>query len=345
MHCLFLMSLVPLASAVSLFTLDNDLGSQEMFSEWNDFKQAHDKKYETEEEEDLRFYIFQANRRLVDSHNEAFQRGEHGFSLELNQFADLLPSEFAAQRLGFEGRRPAPETAGSAATFLRLPAEIELPAAVDWRTVGAVSAVQDQGRCGSCWAFSANGALEGQHFRKTGRLVNLSEQNLIDCAGPYGAYGCEGGRMRAAFAYVHAQGGVDTEAAYPYEADDDNACRFSAAAAAVGATDVGSVALPSGDEQALKEAVAVYGPVSVAIDASRPTFQFYGGGVYDDPACSAAHLNHAVLAVGYGTDEHGRDFWLVKNSWSDRWGEHGYVRIARNHNACGVANNAVFPLV
>ncbi|KAF0309597.1 Cathepsin L [Amphibalanus amphitrite] len=260
MHCLFLMSLVPLASAVSLFTLDNDLGSQEMFSEWNDFKQAHDKKYQTEEEEDLRFYIFQANRRLVDSHNEAFQRGEHGFSLE------------------------------------------------------------DQGRCGSCWAFSANGALEGQHFRKTGRLVNLSEQNLIDCAGPYGAYGCQGGRMRAAFAYVHAQGGV-------------------------GATDVGSVALPSGDEQALKEAVAVYGPVSVAIDASRPTFQFYGGGVYDDPACSAARLNHAVLAVGYGTDEHGRDFWLVKNSWSDRWGEHGYVRIARNHNACGVANNAIFPLV
>ena len=261
----------------------------------------------------------------------------------MNQFADLLSSEFAALRHGFTPRRLGSEDSGAAATFLRLSADIALPHTIDWRAVGAVTSVQDQGDCGSCWAFSATGGLEGQHFRKTGHLVNLSEQNLIDCAGPYGADGCEGGLMRSAFRYVRDQGGVDTEAAYPYQGDDDNSCRFSQAH--VGATDVGYVGIPAGDEQALREAVAVHGPVSVAIDAGRPTFQFYHSGVYDDPGCSSSHLNHAMLAVGYGTDEFGEDFWLVKNSWSTGWGEDGYVRIARNHNACGIASNGVFPLV
>lgn len=113
-----------------------------------------------------------------------------------------------------------------------------------------------------------------------------------------------------------------------------------------GADDRGFVDIESGNEEKLKKAIATVGPVSVAIDASHETFQFYSEGVYDEPECSSENLDHGVLAVGYGTDEDGKDYWLIKNSWSATWGDKGYIKIARNkNNMCGVATQASYPLV
>lgn len=314
-----------------------------------DYRIYPGKKYEPSEER-LRYKIYMENRHKIAKHNQHYHTKQVNYKLDLNKYADMLHSEFVQTLNGFNRSvkmlgndvqrqyKPIEE----AVTFIGA-ANVEVPVSVDWREKGAVTDIKDQGHCGSCWSFSATGALEGQHFRKTGKLVSLSEQNLVDCSTSYGNNGCNGGLMDNAFQYIKDNGGIDTEKAYPYEGIDDS-CHYNKKD--VGATDKGFVDVPSGDEDALKKAIATVGPVSVAIDASHESFQFYSEGVYFDPACDSQNLDHGVLAVGYGTDESGQDYWLVKNSWGTTWGDKGYIKIARNKdNHCGVATQASFPLV
>lgn len=151
---------------------------------------------------------------------------------------------------------------------------------LDWRTKGYVTPVKEQGQCTGDWAFSTTGSLEGQHFNATGKLVSLSEQNLIDCSGKQGNMGCVGGNVYQSYEYIKENGGIDSEDSYPYE-DDDNRCRFQAAT--VGSTVTGYVNITSKDEDALEQAVATIGPIAVAIDASHNSFQLYKqGGTFTD---------------------------------------------------------------
>ncbi|KAI0242157.1 Cathepsin L1 [Lamellibrachia satsuma] len=211
-----------------------------------------------------------------------------------------------------------------------------LPTNVDWREKGFVTPVKNQGECGSCYAFSTTGSLEGQMFKKTGKLVSLSEKNIMDCSWKEGNEGCNGGTMDASFEYIKVNKGIDTEISYPYipifKQED------------VGGEDVGVVDLPH-TETCLQKAVATIGPISVGIYASA-SFQGYKDGIFYDSGCSKTHPNHGVLVVGYGSTKRGKPYWLVKNSWGHSWGIDGYIKMARNkHDMCGIAYMASYPLV
>jgi cathepsin L len=309
-------------------------------SEFITFKANFNRKYATPEEEKARLAIFTENLKYIVAHNQRYLLEVVQFELGVNQFADMTNDEYK-KVLGYI---TPPEGTDMGSTYLS-PGFGALPASVDWRTKGYVTPVKDQGQCGSCWSFSATGSLEGQHFKKTNQLVSLSEQNLVDCAGgKYGNMGCNGGWPYQAYNYIKDNKGIDTEASYKYEAINDK-CRYNAANS--GATCTGYVSItPTGSEANLQDAVANIGPISVAIDASHMSFQLYKKGLYVENACSTTRLDHAVLAVGYGTTTDGQDYWLVKNSWATSWGDQGYIQMARNHkNMCGIATSACYPLV
>lgn len=309
---------------------------------WTAFKQQYGRQYNNDTEERFRRKVFGDNVEAVNRHNDLHRQGLRSFRTAINAFADMEIKEFVKKVSGYLYHVA---TAGSNAMSFSSSADTEkcadLPPSVDWRLRGVVTPVQNQGDCGACYAFSATGALEGQHCLKTGQLVQLSAQQLIDCSHDFGNRWCISGRMDWSFKYIKVNDGIDTAEAYPYEAKNST-CRYNVSA--VGATDTGYVSIPVGDELALMEAVATVGPVSAAIDASQQSFMLYNSGVYDDPDCSDT-ANHSILIVGYG-QENGTDYWLVKNSWGESWGDNGYVKMARNKsNQCAIATYASYPLV
>ncbi|RQW15005.1 hypothetical protein EHS17_16055, partial [Rhodobacteraceae bacterium CH30] len=188
------------------------------------------------------------------------------------------------------------------------------PEFVDWREKGAVAVVKDQGSCGSCWAFSTTGAVEGINQIVTGDLISVSEQELVDCDTSYNQ-GCNGGLMDYAFEFIIKNGGIDTEEDYPYTGRDGR-CDATRKNAKVVSID-GYEDVPLNDESALKKAVSNQ-PIAVAIEAGGREFQFYTSGIFTG-SCGT-ELDHGVLAVGYGS-EGGKDYWIVKNSWGAEWGE------------------------
>nr|AJF94910.1 cathepsin L1 [Nephilengys cruentata] len=304
---------------------------------WENFKRTFQKVYKGGEEATKRM-IFEDHVAEIVRHNLEYDLGMRMYRKGLNQFADMTHDEFVRQMNGFKNVKGKRINSG----IFSAPVNADIPDTVDWRQKGVVTAIKNQQQCGSCWAFSTTGSLEGQHKLKTGKLVSLSEQNLVDCSGPEGNMGCEGGLMDQAFEYIEKNGGIDTEQSYPYTAQDGT-CHYKKSSS--GATCKGYVDIPSGDEKALQQAVATVGPISVAIDASQFSFQLYQGGIYDEPSCDSQLLDHGVLAVGYGTED-GVDYWLVKNSWGTTWGEKGYIKMSRNkNNQCGIATQASYPLV
>ncbi|UYV80617.1 hypothetical protein LAZ67_19001030 [Cordylochernes scorpioides] len=299
---------------------------------WEQYKAKHNKVYSGLEDV-KRKTIFEQNLAKIVHHNIEYELGIQSYWMGVNKFSDMRPEELASKK-GL--MRSLKSTTGP--LFKSTPG-VKLPDSMDWRSKGAVTPVKDQRQCGSCWAYSATGSLEGQWYLKTGKLVSLSEQNLVDCSRPEGNHGCRGGLMTKAYDYLIKNKGIDTEESYPYEALTLK-CRYNNAS--IGATCSSYVELAEGDEEALKEAVATKGPVSIGINADY--LQTYSGGILDKPGCSS-ELDHGVLAVGYGS-ENGKDYWLIKNSWGADWGEKGYIRMSRNkNNQCGIASMASYPVV
>ncbi|KAM4725170.1 cathepsin K-like [Anableps anableps] len=305
---------------------------------WELWKKTHNKLYAHQVEELGRRRLWEQNLDMINVHNLETSLGLHTYELAMNHLGDLestieeITSSLVGTVVPYELERVPYE-------FLRV--NKPLPASLDWRDEGLVTSVKSQGSCGSCWAFSAVGALEGQLKKRTGILMSLSPQNLVDCSSKYGNYGCRGGFMANAFQYVINNQGINSDAAYPYVGKSGQ-CKYDPTYWAANCSGYGF--LPKGDEFALKVALANIGPISIAIDASQTKFHFYHHGVYKDHACSH-NVNHGVLAVGYGTNK-GEDYWLIKNSWGDRYGNEGYVKMARNrNNQCGVALYACFPIM
>jgi cathepsin L len=304
---------------------------------WTDYKNKHNKQYRDDNEEVYRYSVFMDNVAYIQKHNLQADLGKYTYTLGINQFSDMTVHEFRKTMLGLK----IPANFNETVKVVSWSDAGEMPTKVDWRDKGYVTRVKNQGQCGSCWAFSATGTLEGQHFRKTGQLVSLSEQNLVDCSGKMGNEGCDGGFPVRAIEYVIENGGIDTEDSYPYRGVE-GPCMYNPHN--VGATAKGYRTTRRGDETALKAAVASVGPISVCINAAHQSFMHYKSGVYNEPACTSA-LDHAVLAVGYGT-YNGLDYWLIKNSWSTAWGMEGYVMMSRNkNNQCGIADLTVYPVV
>jgi len=280
---------------------------------------------------------FTHNEEQVTNHNT---QTTFTYTLGHNEFSDLTTDDFFAYRLGFNASLPRPKpTATHTYTAEQLAAA---PTAVDWVSQGAVTPIKNQGQCGSCWSFSATGAIEGAYHLATGKLASLSEEDLVQCDTVDN--GCQGGLMDNAFKFVETHG-VAAEQAYPYISGTGirGLCKSSKESAAV-VTVTGFHDVPSGDEDALKTAVAQQ-PVSVAIEADKAVFQLYKSGVLDSRGCGT-RLDHGVLIVGYGTQKGlfgQKDYWKVKNSWGATWGDEGYLKIARGKNMCGIATQPSYP--
>nr|AAQ11975.1 putative gut cathepsin L-like cysteine protease [Callosobruchus maculatus] len=308
-------------------------GASSVYEEWQQFKLDHGKTYRSVVEEKRRFSVFQKNLIDIQEHNKKYERGEVSFAKKVTQFADMTHEEFL-DLLKLQG---VPALPSDAVYFEET--DIEEKDAVDWRKEGAVTPVKNQGHCGSCWAFSAVGAIEGQFFKKNGTLVSLSAQELVDCATEYyGNEGCNGGLMGQAFDFVEDEG-IQTEESYPYKAKR-SICQMNGEYV----TKVKTYHLLL-NEQEIARAVSAKGPVAVAIDASQ--LSFYDQGIVDEKCkCSKKRedLNHGVLVVGYGS-ENGVDYWIVKNSWGADWGEKGYFRLKKDVKACGIGNYNTYPVL
>ncbi|XP_035039394.2 cathepsin S-like [Hippoglossus stenolepis] len=303
---------------------------------WELWKEIHKKVYSQQIEELGRRRVWEQNLEMINVHNLEASLGLHTYELAMNHLGDLTSKEITET---LTGTVVPSDLERDSADFIVVSAS--MPKSLDWREKGLVTGVKMQGSCGSCWAFSAVGALEGQLKKSTGVLMSLSPQNLVDCSVKYGNQGCNGGFMTNAFQYVIKNQGIDSEAAYPY-VGRRGGCRYVLNGRAANCSSF--VLLPEGNEIQLQAALAEIGPVSVAIDASRSKFVFYRHGVYIDHRCSR-NVNHGVLAVGYGS-EGGHDYWLVKNSWGVNYGEEGYIKMARNrHNQCGIARYACYPVM
>lgn len=211
----------------------------------------------------------------------------------------------------------------------------------DWVKQGAVTRVKDQGQCGSCWSFGTTGDIEGVTFLATKKLISLSEQQLVSCD-TKSDEGCNGGLQEDAFDYVIKTGGLVTEASYPYTSGRGKSgkCDRSKASGpyAASISKWSQVAKSASGEDDIRTALLASGPITIGINAGP--MQDYVRGIDNPKRCNVRSLDHAVLVVGFGT-ENGVDYWKIKNSWNTDWGEEGYYRIVRGENKCGVAEDAV----
>jgi len=332
--------------------LEQELHGLELMAKFNAWSQTHEKHYPTHQDFKVRLANWIYNNANIDEHND---RVDSSVTLGHNAYSDMTHDEFQRQFMLGPYSEPYSDNINHAKGLLHSAEKesptfesmtpLTLPDYINWVEMGGVTPVKNQGACGSCWAFSTTGSLEGAKFIKTGELVALSEQNLLDC--DHVDLGCNGGLMDNAFKFDEKEGGLCSETDYPYLAKQTT-CKTNC-------TDVpGSfvktfIDVPPGDEKALLSAVAMQ-PISIAIEASQFAFQFYKSGVITDVSCGKnGNIDHGVLAVGYGTDlETQAPYFLVKNSWGDTWGDGGYVKLGRGSpnefGICAVLKMASFPV-
>lgn len=323
------------AVSASALWEDLDFAKKESAAAFKSWVTDHAKEYITDVQEYAkRLTVFQKNVEFIGLHNSEHPENQLG----LNAFADLTFEEFKDTRLGFKPELASTQQPHLLGTFRY--AEHEAPASQDWVAAGAVTPIKDQGQCGSCWAFSTTGSLEGVNYIKTGTLKSLSEQELVDCDREQDM-GCGGGLMNNAFEFIIGNKGVDTENDYHYWGSFSFCNRRKEHDRTV-VEITGYEKVPANDEAALEKAVANQ-PVAVAVCVDAP-FQFYKGGIVDRACCTA--LNHGVLVTGYGVDD-GKRYWTVKNSWGSWWGEDGFFRLKKDvggEGTCGVAMMASYPV-
>ncbi|XP_071751754.1 digestive cysteine proteinase 2 isoform X2 [Centroberyx gerrardi] len=314
---------------------------EEVLTEWQIWKINHGISYDEMDDMERRI-IWEDNKRMIEQNNEGFFVGAKLFTMTMNKYGDLTRQEYQVLQGAMINAQFVKRGKNVSARRLRHNAEKLGALTVDYRAMGYVTEVKDQGYCGSCWAFSTTGAIEGQIYKRTGQLVSLSEQNLVDCSRSYGTYGCNGAWMANAYDYV-VSNGLQSESTYPYTSVDTQPCFYDSRLSVAHIADYRFI--PKGDEQALADAVATIGPITVAIDADHSSFLFYSSGIYEESNCNPNNLSHAVLLVGFGS-EGGQDYWIIKNSWGSSWGEGGYMRMIRDgSNTCGIASYALYPIL
>nr|XP_033775519.1 ervatamin-B-like [Geotrypetes seraphini] len=307
---LLVLASVLICNALALESLDN---------EWKLWQSNYGKKYSTPREEEYRRKIWESNWHMVTEHNQQANQGNATYRMKMNHFADKSEKELAKASCF---RLPTPEERN-----LQSYREVnygELPPSVDWREENCVTGVKNQGSfCGSCWAFATVGTIESRYCIKSGKLIEFSEQQLVDC--DHSNFGCCGGFPLSAFEYA-VQYGLMKSSNYKYKGHGTE-CRYKERL--VMSLNSSKFYDLSGEEN-MASALAIDGPMSVAFAVAFP-FYFYSEGIFD--GWCAGGLNHAMLAVGYGVENH-EQYWIVKNSWGDSWGDDGYVKIRRNVNQC-----------
>ena len=305
---------------------------------FDSFIERYSKEYHTIQEYFRRKDIYQWNVAEVERHNSAYSEGDVSYWLEMNAYGDFTDGEY------YHGFRPLLKAEGpprGEEDGIHQPPEAELPSSFDWSISDAVTPIKNQGNCGSCWAFSTTGALEGLNYVVNKDSTPLSEQQLVDCSKLNS--GCGGGYMPLAFQYA-ATTGICSEKDYPYVSGDGSSEKCISCDPVF--TPGGCKRVQPSNETALQHAVYRQ-PVSIALEASSVPFRFYSGGVLDDARCGKS-LNHGVLLVGWGELD-GKEYWKVKNSWGEDWGDDGYILLARGirdpDGECGLALDASFPYV
>lgn len=334
----FILSAFIATAYANTFISIHDITSN--FPSFTEFTTLYGKSYYTSEETYYREKVYYTNLAFIASENT---KG-HTYNLDVNEFADLTKDEFFSNfRSTYTNFNTKPRHKFNNEEIFDFNFT-NIPSSIDWTTKGAVTPVKNQGQCGSCWSFSTTGAIEGIHAITTGELVSLSEQQLVDCSTKYGNQGCNGGMPIWAYQYVEDNGGICAEQSYSY-LGSDGTCRECTPVAKIN----GYVNVTSNSADSLRRALAQQ-PVSVIIEADQMAFQFYSSGLLTT-GCGD-NLDHAVLAVGYGTNSEGQQYFKIKNSWGATWGDQGYIYFGAGDSSnsqnggsgvCGVLSLPTYP--
>ncbi|CAL5198996.1 unnamed protein product [Lathyrus oleraceus] len=312
--------------------------SQKLHEAHQQWMMKYERTYTNSSEMEKRFQIFKNNLEHIEKHNNA---GNKSYKLGLNPYSDLTSQEFIASYTGLKISSQISSSKMESIPIL-FNSNDDVPTNFDWRQQGVVTNVKNQNSCGCCWAFTAVAAVEGIVKIKTGDLISLSEQQLVDCDKQ--SHGCKGGTIDSAFESIVNDQGILRETDYPYKGVDTQTCQLNGQIQAGAQINSYATVTPN-DEQQLLQAVAQQ-PVSAAISVGDE-FKKYMHGVYSG-SCGT-DLNHAVTIVGYGISEEGIKYWLVKNSWGENWGENGYMRVLRESDEtggqCGIAMHAYYPII